>query len=56
VSSDSTPGTDAVAVGVGMGLRYFTPIGPVRADVATPLDRDIGGSPVQLYIGIGQAF
>jgi translocation and assembly module TamA len=56
VSRDSRPGTDSLAVGVGIGLRYFTPIGPVRADIATPLDRDVGGSPVQLYIGIGQAF
>jgi translocation and assembly module TamA len=56
VSRDSMPGTGALAVGVGIGLRYFTPIGPVRADIAAPLDRDIGDSPVQLYIGIGQSF
>ncbi|MGH1414402.1 MAG: autotransporter assembly complex protein TamA [Pelagimonas sp.] len=41
--------------GGGLGLRYKTPVGPVRVDVAGPLagDTDYG---VQLYIGIGQAF
>ena len=44
-------------VGVGMGLRYYTPIGPIRLDVATPLDRDVPRTrPVAVYIGIGQAF
>jgi len=56
VSRESMPSADGLAVGVGVGLRYFTPIGPVRADIATPLDRNIGGSAVQVYIGIGQAF
>ena len=46
----------ALAVGVGMGLRYYTPIGPVRVDLATPLDPAEGDAAVQLYIGIGQAF
>ena len=45
-----------LAIGVGMGLRYFTPIGPVRVDLATPLDPADGDAAVQLYIGIGQAF
>ncbi len=43
--------------GAGVGLRYYTPIGPLRVDVATPLNRrkDIDGY-VQFYISIGQAF
>jgi len=45
------------ASGAGLGLRYDTGFGPVRVDVATPVD----GGPddadaVQIYIGIGQAF
>lgn len=43
--------------GAGLGFRYFTPIGPLRADVALPLNRrpDID-SPLQVYISIGQSF
>ena len=40
----------------GLGLRYYTPIGPIRFDVAMPLNPRKGDKPVALYIGIGQAF
>jgi translocation and assembly module TamA len=56
VSENGIPGAGSLAVGLGLGVRYLTPVGPVRVDLATPLDRDIEDSPVQLYIGIGQAF
>lgn len=56
VSEDGIPGTGDLAVGVGLGVRYQTPVGAVRVDVATPLNPASGDSPVQLYIGIGQAF
>ncbi len=36
---DNTPSFDNVLVGAGMGLRYHTPLGPIRLDVAIPLDR-----------------
>ncbi len=43
--------------GAGAGLRYFTPIGPIRLDVAVPLDRRSGvDDPFQLYLSLGQAF
>lgn len=43
--------------GAGAGLRYFTPIGPIRADVAMPLERRDGvDSLFQIYISLGQAF
>lgn len=43
--------------GVGTGVRYYTPIGPVRMDVAVPLDRRDGvDSAFQLYVSLGQAF
>lgn len=42
--------------GTGLGFRYYTPIGPVRLDVATPLHRIDGDPPVQFYISIGQSF
>ncbi len=41
--------------GAGFGLRYDTPVGPLRVDVAGPLTENTGNG-AQLYIGIGQAF
>lgn len=41
--------------GAGLGVRYDTGFGPIRVDVATPLDND-AGKDFELYIGIGQAF
>ncbi|HMK86054.1 MAG TPA: BamA/TamA family outer membrane protein, partial [Steroidobacteraceae bacterium] len=44
-------------IGVGAGVRYYTPIGPIRLDVAVPLKRyDSDPQPFQIYIGLGQAF
>ena len=40
--------------GAGAGVRYHTPIGPVRFDVAFPLD--YVDPPLQVYISIGQSF
>ena len=43
--------------GAGLGLRYYTPIGPVRFDVAVPLDRRSGiDDAFQIYVSLGQAF
>jgi len=43
--------------GAGAGLRYFTPIGPIRLDVAVPLDqRNDVDDPFQFYLSLGQAF
>lgn len=41
--------------GAGVGVRYLTPIGPLRFDVAGPVGGDTGKG-VQVYIGLGQAF
>lgn len=44
-------------VGAGLGLRYLSPIGPLRLDVATPLlGKRKSDDIVQIYISIGQAF
>jgi translocation and assembly module TamA len=40
----------------GLGLRYFTPIGPLRLDVARAIDRRKVDAPFELYISFGQAF
>lgn len=42
--------------GVGVGARVYTNFGPVRLDVATPLDRRPGETRINIYISIGQAF
>ena len=41
---------------VGLGLRYYTAIGPIRADLAFPLEHRAGSHPVALYVSIGQSF
>ena len=43
-------------VGAGLGVRYYSPIGPVRLDVAAPINAREGEPGVQVYISIGQAF
>lgn len=40
----------------GLGLRYFTGIGPVRLDVAFPINRRDSDEAYQFYISFGQAF
>ncbi len=53
---------DGLRIGAGMGMRYYTAIGPIRFDVAVPVnssaaDRQVPGyGSFQIYIGLGQAF
>lgn len=56
VSTSSTLGFDDLRYGVGVGGRFYTNFGPMRLDVATPIDRRPGESRVAVYISIGQAF
>jgi translocation and assembly module TamA len=59
VSPDSRLGgfDDAeLRLGAGVGLRYFTGLGPLRVDVATPINRRPEDSLAAFYVGIGQAF
>lgn len=56
VSSSSAPNFSDLRAGAGVGLRYATPFGPIRLDVAVPLRRYPGGSTFGIYAGIGQAF
>lgn len=41
----------------GLGVRYYTPVGPLRLDIAFPLNRrkHLDG-PFQFYFSVGQAF
>jgi translocation and assembly module TamA len=43
--------------GAGVGARYYSPVGPLRVDVAVPLNgKDIGETGYGLYVSLGQAF
>ena len=52
----SLPGFSDIRAGVGVGLRYYTSLGPLRVDLATPIARREGENRFNLYISIGQAF
>lgn len=56
VTAANYPDFSDIRMGAGIGLRYLTPFGPLRLDVAMPLDPYDGGSKYGIYAGIGQSF
>jgi translocation and assembly module TamA len=63
VSASLKPLPDIFRIGVGFGLRYYTPIGPVRLDFAfptraknLPATQQYDEPAFQVYVGLGQAF
>ncbi|MEE4210628.1 MAG: BamA/TamA family outer membrane protein, partial [Parvularcula sp.] len=70
--TSNNPDFENVLVGAGIGVRYHTPIGPIRVDVAVPLERReffiddpeaedgrrriFQDDAFQFYIAIGQPF
>jgi translocation and assembly module TamA len=69
VSDSLAPFSGKFAVGAGVGLRYYTPIGPIRFDVAVPTRRYsvqqvptptphhvLDDDAFEIYIGLGQSF
>ncbi len=57
VFSSPTPNFDeTLRVGAGPGLRYFSPIGPVRLDIGLPVNKRDSDDSFQLYVSLGQAF
>lgn len=56
VGPDAAPDFSAMRFGAGLGLRYYTALGPIRLDAAVPLNRQPGDSRFAVYAGIGQAF
>jgi len=56
VSEHTYPDFAEFRVGAGVGIRYLTPFGPLRIDVAMPLNRGPGDPSYGIYAGVGQAF
>jgi translocation and assembly module TamA len=63
VSANLNPFAGTLRFGAGAGVRYYTPIGPIRLDLAVPIQRrkdSLTGRYTddlfEIYIGLGQAF
>ncbi|MBW3558993.1 MAG: autotransporter assembly complex protein TamA [Proteobacteria bacterium] len=56
VGLEETPSFDELKAAVGFGVRYNLGFGPLRADLAVPLNKEEGEAPFQIYLSIGQAF
>ncbi|MCB1376273.1 MAG: BamA/TamA family outer membrane protein, partial [Rhodobacteraceae bacterium] len=46
--------SEEIKVGAGVGLRYYTGLGPIRADIALPLNPGPDDPSFAVYIGLGQ--
>lgn len=55
-SDDNVPDFADIGVGIGLGVRYRTPVGPIRLDLALPLDPPAGDAEYGVYVALGQAF
>ena len=47
---------DDLDVGVGFGVSYKTPVGPLRVDLGFPLERPRGDAGWQIHLSLGQSF
>ena len=56
VTDTETPDFSNVSAGVGVGVRYDLGFGPIRADIAVPLNKRTGDPSYQIYLSIGQSF
>lgn len=56
VFKSSNPEDVELLWAAGLGLRYYTAVGPLRLDFAVPLDRRDADDDFQIYLSIGQAF
>ena len=56
VSANLKPLAGTLRFGAGAGVRYYTPIGPIRLDIAAPIKRRRNDDAFEVYIGLGQAF
>ncbi|MEM7687647.1 MAG: BamA/TamA family outer membrane protein [Pseudomonadota bacterium] len=56
VYRDTVPSFSDIRFGVGIGGRIYTNFGPLRVDIATPINRREGEGRLNVYVSIGQAF
>ncbi|MEO5587694.1 MAG: BamA/TamA family outer membrane protein [Novosphingobium sp.] len=56
VDEGSIPSFSDIRFGAGVGVRYKTGFGPIRVDLATPLNPRPGDSRIAVYVALGQAF
>ena len=56
VSVDALPFASRLQIGAGIGARYYTSFGPIRLDVALPVNPQPDSGSFEVYIGLGQAF
>lgn len=54
--SDFSDFSEDFKISVGVGVRYYTGLGPIRLDVAFPLNGNKNDADFAIYAGIGQAF
>ena len=56
VGTSQTPDFSDLSVGVGLGVRYNLGFGPIRFDLAVPLNPRADDPSYQIYVSIGQSF
>jgi translocation and assembly module TamA len=56
VAADVFPALTDLRVGAGVGIRYHTGLGPLRLDIAVPVNKKPNDPDYAIYVGIGQAF
>ena len=56
VGTDEYPDFEDIRIGAGIGARYLTGFGPLRLDVAFPINPRPTDSFVAVYVSLGQAF
>lgn len=47
---------DELKPGIGLGVRYLSPVGPLRLEVGWKLDRETGEDPAVLFLSFGNPF